>query len=282
MPKRKAPAVEEGRAAGKRKAEPDIIEPGSESNEDDLQAALLGLSDDVDVLAENDGVDDALELGDDVADESDDLEAEFLKGEESDLGEASEALVTEDDADALDDDVQLPFEASHLQSATELNFSDTRITVKQAKLIAAHLAENESLNVIHFDGHDLSISDLKEEDELEWDSEEFTDTEAIIIAELLKTKNTSCVRLDLARNQISNAGAKALAEMLLTNTTLEYLNLESNVVAESGGVAFVKALGQNSTLQYLNLSSNALPSGGVQELRDAWSNVRDSQLGLHL
>ena len=29
----------------------------------------------------------------------------------------------------------------------------------------------------------LSISDLKEDDELEWDSEEYTDVEAIIIAE---------------------------------------------------------------------------------------------------
>lgn len=69
--------------------------------------------------------------------------------------------------------------------------------------------------------------------ELEWDGEDYTDVEAIIIAEFLKD-NKELTRLDLARNSIADAGARALAAALRENTKLEYLNLESNVVAEKG------------------------------------------------
>lgn len=69
--------------------------------------------------------------------------------------------------------------------------------------------------------------------ELEWDGEDYTDVEAIIIAAFLKD-NKELTRLDLARNSIADAGAIALAAALRENTKLEYLNLESNVVAEKG------------------------------------------------
>lgn len=55
----------------------------------------------------------------------------------------------------------------------------------------------------------------------------------IIIAELLKA-NQTVQRLDLARNQIGDAGACALAAMLVANSTIEYLNLESNNFGERG------------------------------------------------
>ena len=117
--------------------------------------------------------------------------------------------------------------------------------------------------MIRFAGHDLSIGDLREEDELEWDSEEFTDLEAIIIAEFLK-RNLILKRLDLARNQISDDGARALARALMENTVLEYLNLESNLVAETGGNALGRAIKANTTLQYLNVMYNAIPSAAQQ------------------
>lgn len=55
----------------------------------------------------------------------------------------------------------------------------------------------------------------------------------IIIAELLKG-NSTVQRLDLARNNIGDAGACALAQMLCTNSSIEYLNLESNEFGERG------------------------------------------------
>ena len=128
----------------------------------------------------------------------------------------------------------------------------------------------------------LSISDLKEDDELEWDSEEYTDVEAIIIAEYLKASLPKLERLDLGRNQISDAGARALSAAIAVNTTLEYLNLESNHVAERGGRSFVEAITGNTTLSYLNLTYNAIPASLQQEIREGWASGRESTLGLHL
>ena len=55
----------------------------------------------------------------------------------------------------------------------------------------------------------------------------------IVIAALLMA-NTTVKRLLLARNQIGDAGAGALANLLQTNSCIEYLNLESNMFGEAG------------------------------------------------
>lgn len=107
------------------------------------------------------------------------------------------------------------------------------------------------------------VGELREEDELEWDSEEYTDVEAILIAEFLK-HSTKLTRLDLARNQISDEGAIALATALCANSSIEYLNLESNNLSGTAGSAFCKAVEDNSSLQYLNIMYNALPTTAQQ------------------
>jgi hypothetical protein len=89
------------------------------------------------------------------------------------------------------------------------------------------LCANDKLSVVKFAAHELLVGELREEDEVEWDSEEYTDVEAIIIAEFVKNSST-LKRLDLARNQISDEGGIALAAALRHNNVLEYLNLESN------------------------------------------------------
>jgi len=156
------------------------------------------------------------------------------------------------------------------------------MTAGQARLVAPLLYRNSELKTIKYDGHELTTEDLRENDELEWDSEEFHDVEAIIIAEFLKD-NKELTRLDLARNSIADAGAAALAAALKDNTTLEYLNLESNLVAEKGGKALCEAVSSNTTLTYLNLKYNAVPTSGQSELLDLWTKAHDgSQLGLHL
>jgi len=136
------------------------------------------------------------------------------------------------DTDTEDDDVDISEE--ELRTAERLDFSNLELTAGKARWVARMIAENDSLAVIQFDGHELPIGELTEEDELEWDSEEYTDVEAIIIATLLEKDSCTVKRLDLARNQITDHGAKALAKMLQTNSTLEYLNLESNMISEKG------------------------------------------------
>ena len=328
--KRKAPAP--GGAAGKRRAAdeaPETIEGGDD---------LLGLADDL-LGAEGNDNDDAalqsvLENGDDgLGDElGDELEGEFQAGEDgcfdNELGDtgddddddAGQSEIGDDAVSEADEDVVLPMDESELRTASEIDLSKLDITAAQARKIAPLLCANAELRTIRLGGGELTVSDLRDEDELEWDSEEYHDVEAIIIAEYMKT-NTELQRLDLARNSITDAGAAALALALHENSSVEYLNLESNVVAEKGDCrrgqtsfshplsrdrpspqpstlacspiapcaclagcrALCLAVASNSRLSYLNISHNAISSTGQQELRDVWTKAHGgSQLGLHL
>jgi len=205
--------------------------------------------------------------------------------DEHDLGVKSHHHDTQTEVHESDseDNVEIPIAEEDLLTARKLDFSGLCLSCAQARRIAQLVRENSRLTTIQFDGHELLVGDLSQEDELEWDSEEFMDVEAIIIAEILKKDDSSVKRLDLARNQITDDGAKALAQMLAINTTLEYLNLESNMISEKGGAAFGKAVQENSTLQYLNLMYNSIPSTRQQDLRDIWQSASGrGQLGLHL
>lgn len=69
----------------------------------------------------------------------------------------------------------------------------------------------------------------------------------------------SCVlkRVDLAENDISNEGAKYLAEMLATNTNLLQLSLSENRIGNDGMKLLANALGHGDTrLELLNMSAN--------------------------
>ena len=270
----------------KRKKPDSEVPTGAEDIE--INEALLGFDDDglpEDGLPGEDGFDDSelgdLEdaLGDDGGEEGDD------DGEEGDDGGEEEDDGDGDGDDGggelppeTEDDATLPVDASELEAGEEVDLSAHTLSTAQARLIAPHLVQNGDLAKLKLATSTLSISDLKEDDELEWDSEEYTDVEAIIIAECVHrrrprnslpqaisaqlrpesprvTAHPSCSaldrrylkaslpkleRLDLARNQISDAGARALSAAIAVNTTLEYLNLESNVVAEKGGEVRVR------------------------------------------
>jgi len=267
MSKRKA-SLSDSRGLGGKQRLDDIGADGEEALElsDLLPEDSINGDDDEQACADDLG-------GDDDGSFADDL----LLGV---MDEPSESAADSGAADAEEAEVELPLDDDTLNTSEELNLSNLSLSVPQARLIAPKLSANDSLSVIHFDGHDLSVAELKEEEELEWDSEEFTDVEAIIIAEFLK-RNTCIKRLDLARNLIADEGASAIAIALASNSTLEYLNLESNSVAERGGAALKDAVTENSTLQYLNLAYNHIPSTGQQELRDVWTRERQG-VGLHL
>jgi len=274
MSKRKAP--DDGKAAGKRRLEEEDALPDGEA--DDLEAFLGG---------DLDG-----ELGEDAGGEGDDELAGALMGAEDD-DDMEAALLRQDsvgesvgesdvDEEVDVEGVEIPFEEDLLTSAEKLDFRGVALTPAQARRVAQLVATNKSLTAIQFDGHELPVGELREEEELEWDSEEYTDVDAIIIAEVLKVGEVAVTRLDLARNQITDDGAKALALMLVANSTLEYLNLESNMIGAKGGTAFVKAVPENTTLQYLNLQYNSLASTSQRSLRDTWQRQRSGQLGLHV
>lgn len=276
MSKRKEAPAAESRSAGKRRvSDGDLpVADTTDELEDLFQLEGEGELEDLEDGCVDDDLAGALEDGEGA----DELEATLERGIDRQESEISE--IQESEAEDLDG-VDLPFDEAALTGSEELDFSDASLSASQLRRAAQLLATNTSLTVIHFEGHDLAVADLKEEDELEWDSEEFTDAEAIIIAELLRS-NTVVKRLDLARNQVTDAGAKALAQMLCENSTLEYLNLESNLIGGKGGAALARSIPENKSLQYLNLMYNSIAGNGSQDLRDVWQRERQGQLGLHL
>ena len=256
MSKRKAPEPTDlgGKAAGKRRAEDEV---------DGLD--MLGDGPDLTEVVDNVG-DLAEAIGDDGADDDEPLDV------------APEAT-----GPALPEPGELPDGVTEDQLTSESSVDLTgcgELTLAQARRVAQHLAQNSDLSSIKVGSCELSVGDLADDDELEWDSEEYTNVEAIILAELLK-KNTSVARLDLARNQIGDAGAVAIALMLAENATIEYLNLESNTFGPRGGEAFLEALTSNTKVQYLNLMYNAVPSTTQAAIKQEWQRSRGG-IGLHL
>jgi len=270
--KRKAPEPTGGKAAGKRRLEDDATDEQLSSLLDDDDTSLeTDLVAGADELAEAlDGDDALLDGGEECsADEAEELlRLQTQESCASLIDTAAEEMVGE-----LPDDLA----ESQLEEPEEVDLSKVSLTLPQARCVAKHLARNGGLEKVTFESHSLSVSEMKESEELEWDSEEYTDVDAIIIAELLKG-NKSVERLDLARNAISDAGASALAAMLTENTTLEYLNLESNTFGERGGEAFCTALASNSSVQYLNLMYNSVPAAVQERIRGEWTH----SVGLHL
>lgn len=72
--------------------------------------------------------------------------------------------------------------------------------------------------------------------------------------------------LDLARNRIGAAGAKALARALKQISGLRWLNLGDNAIGADGARALAPALAALPELRQLYLESNDLGREGVQAL----------------
>ena len=69
--------------------------------------------------------------------------------------------------------------------------------------------------------------------------------------------------------ECGNAGAKALGELLCTNTTLKRLGLAQNQIEDSGAQELLFGLRCNSTLVYLDVRSQKKPLGPGCDPQDA-------------
>jgi hypothetical protein len=270
MSKRKVPEpADGGKAAGKRK----LSEQDSEA---DGQPQIGDFIEDI-----NGGEVDAADLIDAASDYADILGGAAEEDNDEDVG-------PEEDGDGgapadLGEVGELPpgLTESQLLEGEEVDLSAYSLTLPQARRVAQCLAKNDSLTVVKTEKRSLELECLKEDDELEWDSEEYDDVDAIIIAEMLRA-NTTVARVDLARNGIGDAGAQALAQMLAENSTIEYFNLESNAFGERGGLALCEALQKNTRLQYLNIMYNSMPTSVHESMRAAWTACENRNVGLHL
>jgi len=63
--------------------------------------------------------------------------------------------------------------------------------------------------------------------------------------------------VDLSDRSLTSLEAKAIAEVLIDNSSIVSLNLSMNNISDEGGASIVEALKNNTTLQSLDLSNNA-------------------------
>ncbi|RUS28514.1 hypothetical protein BC938DRAFT_481797, partial [Jimgerdemannia flammicorona] len=75
--------------------------------------------------------------------------------------------------------------------------------------------------------------------------------------------------LHLGSNNIGEDGAKAVAKVIETNTTLTRLDMSSNLIWKEGAMAIAKALEINNTLIQLNLGSNNIGNEGAKAVAKA-------------
>jgi len=91
--------------------------------------------------------------------------------------------------------------------------------------------------------------------------------------------------LDISRNKIGVAGAKALAKMLGVNKSLKVLNMFANAIDVDGARALKESLKVNCTLVKLDLGCNRLREKGAKEIAEGLNLNKDSAirtLGLRL
>jgi len=88
------------------------------------------------------------------------------------------------------------------------------------------------------------------------------------LAEVLKL-NASLTSLDLVYNQIGDDGARDIAEALKLNASLTYLDLHNNNIGDAGARDIAEALKLNASLTYLDLHNNNIGEAGARDIAEA-------------
>ena len=99
-------------------------------------------------------------------------------------------------------------------------------------------------------------------------SNNITDEGAKRLAEAIKV-NRKLQKLNTSSNKITDEGAKRLAEAIQVSTTLQELNISSNKITDEGAKRLAEAIGVNRTLQELNISKNCISKEGVMKIVEA-------------
>ena len=94
-----------------------------------------------------------------------------------------------------------------------------------------------------------------------------TERGATALAEMLK-ENRMLQQLDVGHNSIGDGGATALAEMLKGNMMLQKLDISSNFIGDGGATVLAEMLKENRTLQQLDVSFNSIGDGGATALTE--------------
>ena len=101
--------------------------------------------------------------------------------------------------------------------------------------------------------------------ELNLSSNEITDEGAKRLAEAIQV-NTTLQSLDISHNTISDNGIFSISDCLKINSTLCKLNLSSNKITDEGAIRVAEAIQVNTTLQCLDISHNTLSYSGISSI----------------
>jgi len=178
---------------------------------------------------------------------------------------------------------------------TSLNLEKNHITFAGAKGLADGLVTNTTLKKLTMNG-EIPLGKFRDEKEQAHDLSDYKykDTEAIIIATLLKT-NTTITELKLNDNEMTEEGITALAEGLHCNSvikklklngeiplvnfrdkTTEELDLSNQGYKDSDAKIIAKFLEDNSTLTSLDMRKNSLI--GTSGAKDLSSSLMKTKL----
>lgn len=142
------------------------------------------------------------------------------------------------------------------KSCVILNLTCNKITQYGVRILAEGLRNNKCLEELNISYNVISDSGVHH---------------------LASTINSSALkRLDLGENDISDDGAKSIAEMLTMNTSLLQLFLNENQISNYGMKLLANALLQSYTnLQILNLSANTdVDDESIESLTDMLEHNR--------
>ncbi|EDQ89236.1 uncharacterized protein MONBRDRAFT_25471 [Monosiga brevicollis MX1] len=84
----------------------------------------------------------------------------------------------------------------------------------------------------------------------------------------LKGRTTKLTELNLRSNELTEAGAHHLAELLATQPQLETLNLDNNDLGSDGAQILAKALADHANMRVLNLMYNGIGDSGAQSFAE--------------
>ncbi len=171
---------------------------------------------------------------------------------------------------------------SHSMSLDELHLCENNLGDDGVAQIVEGLLENGSLKVLNLRSNGIGeqgslaiynlLKETKSLSDLFLSANRMGDKGTEVLANGLLQCNLK--RLDLTDNCIGPRGAKALAEMLLMNTTLENMNLSFNYLGDVGAIAMADALDCNSTLRCLSLRHIHMGNDGAQAFATKLPHMR--------
>ena len=103
--------------------------------------------------------------------------------------------------------------------------------------------------------------------ELEFNGEDVEDDDVLKICDKIETSADKVSLLNLSNNEVGDAGAEAIGDLLVDCTAItQEVDLSANKVGNNGVKHIAGGLAQNTVLKSINLNENEFDEGGATEL----------------